>query len=184
MIEGFETARLRLRPLTLDDLDLLVALDADPEVMRYINGGVPSSRNEVTAVVRQTREHRWVARESDGGDFVGWFALRPSGERRHPDRELGYRLRQASWGRGYATEGGEALVEYAFTRLDARRVWAQTMTVNERSRRVLERCGLRYVRTFHLDWETPIDGTEDGDVEYELHRDDWRLRREAAAGAK
>jgi SAM-dependent methyltransferase len=45
--------------------------------------------------------------------------------------------------------------------------------VNERSRRVMERCGLRYVRTFHLAWDDPIEGTEHGEVEYELRRQDW-----------
>ena len=50
-------------------------------------------------------------------------------------------------------------------------MWAQTMTVNDASRRVMERCGLRYVRTFFEEWsEGPIDGSEHGDVEYELLR--------------
>ena len=57
--------------------------------------------------------------------------------------------------------------------MGARRVWAQTMTVNEPSRRVLERSGLRFVRTFHLEWPEPIEGTELGDVEYELLREEW-----------
>ena len=47
------------------------------------------------------------------------------------------------------------------------------MVVNTRSRQVMERCGLRYVRTFHLEWDDPIEGTEQGEVEYELRRTDW-----------
>ncbi|EEP72032.1 acetyltransferase [Micromonospora sp. ATCC 39149] len=82
--------------------------------------------------------------------------------------ELGYRLRRAAWGRGLATEGSRALVRYAFTTLGLARVWAQTMAVNTASRRVMEKAGLRYVRTFHLDWDDPIEGTEHGEVEYEL----------------
>ena len=50
------------------------------------------------------------------------------------------------------------------------------MTVNTASRRVMERCGLRYVRTFHLEWDDPIEGTEHGDVEYELTKADWERR--------
>jgi len=52
------------------------------------------------------------------------------------------------------------------------------MTVNARSRAVMEKAGLRYARTVHLDWPDPVDGTEHGDVEYRLSRDDWL----AAAG--
>ena len=51
------------------------------------------------------------------------------------------------------------------------------MTVNTASRAVMERCGMRYVRTFHLEWPEPIEGTERGDVEYELTRTDWERRK-------
>ena len=47
------------------------------------------------------------------------------------------------------------------------------MTVNNRSRRVLEKAGLRHTRALHLDWPDPLPGNEHGDVEYELGRDDW-----------
>lgn len=168
------TERLVLRPLGMDDVALLVELDSDPEVMRYISGGKPSPHAEVEAALRATLGHRWAAFE--GCRFVGGFALDPT--RGDPaDRELGYRLRREAWGRGLATEGARALIDVAFRDLGAKRVWAETMTVNERSRRVLERCGLRYVRTFHLEWPEPIEGTELGDVEYELTRDDWLASR-------
>jgi RimJ/RimL family protein N-acetyltransferase len=170
VIEPVETPRLLLRPISLDDVDALVGLDADPEVMRYITGGAPTPRPEAERIVARSIGHRWVAHERDGNHFAGWFGLRPSAG---SDRELGYRLPRACWGRGLATEGARALVDLAFTELGASRVWAQTMTVNARSRRVMERCGLRYVRTFYLEWPEPIEGTEEGDVEYELTRADW-----------
>jgi RimJ/RimL family protein N-acetyltransferase len=46
------------------------------------------------------------------------------------------------------------------------------MAANTRSRRVMENAGLRYVRTFHANWDDPIPGTERGEVEYELRRED------------
>jgi RimJ/RimL family protein N-acetyltransferase len=165
----FETEHLVLRPINLDDVGLLVTLDRDPEVMRYINGGRPSTPVEVEETVRRSLGTRWVAFDRTSGEFVGWFGLRSTAQGAY---ELGYRLRRDAWGRGLATEGSRALVHAAFTELGAERVWAQTMTVNTRSRRVMERCGLRYVRTFHLEWDEPIEGTELGDVEYELVRDD------------
>jgi RimJ/RimL family protein N-acetyltransferase len=163
-----------MRPIAGDDVDLLVELDADPEVMRYITGGAPTPRDEAQRIVARSLGHRWLAFEHEGEAFVGWFGLRPSAGR---DRELGYRLRRACWGRGFATEGSRTLIEHAFTRLGASRVWAQTMTVNTASRRVMERCGLRYVRTFFAEWPEPIDGSDEGDVEYELTRAEWERGR-------
>ena len=147
-----------------------MALDSDPEVMRYITGGKPSSRDDVEATIRRELGHRWMAYRRDNGKFVGWYGMRASADGEY---ELGYRLRRAMWGVGFATEGSLALISLAFSELDAQRVWAETMAVNRRSRRVLERCGLTFVRTFHLEWDDPIDGTEEGEVEYELTRENW-----------
>jgi hypothetical protein len=65
-------------------------------------------------------------------------------------------------------------VRKAFTELGVQRVFAETMAVNHGSRRVLEKAGLVHVRTFHPDWDEPLDGAEHGEVEYALHRCEWR----------
>lgn len=167
-MESIETERLVLRPITLADVDLLVQLDADPEVMRYISGGRPSTPTEVRQTVQESLGHRWVALERETGDFVGWFSLRPSAP---TEAELGYRLRRQAWGQGYGSGGARALIDYGFKEQQLDRIWAQTMTVNTNSRRVMEACGMRHVHTFHLDWGEVIDGSEEGDVEYELFRE-------------
>ena len=87
--------------------------------------------------------------------------------------EVGYRLVRSAWGKGYATEGSRALIERGFTSLGVRRVVASTMVVNIASRRVLEKAGMRLVRTFHQPWPYPIEGDEHGDVEYALLRSEW-----------
>jgi hypothetical protein len=89
------------------------------------------------------------------------------------NRELGYRLQRQAWGRGFATERSRALIESAFKKLGTNRIWAQTMTVNTASRRVLERCGLHYVRTFNAERPERIEGSEFGDVEYEILKAEW-----------
>ncbi|WP_199433336.1 GNAT family N-acetyltransferase [Qaidamihabitans albus] len=176
-----ETGRLTLRRFTEADVDDLVRLDGDPEVMRLLTGGKPTPRavieNEVLPGILCEYDRgpagRWAAIERSTGEFLGWFALRPPDNDSSGDAELGYRLRAASWGRGYATEGTRALIRKGFTELGVRRVFAETMAVNLASRRVLEKAGLRYVRTFYPRWDEPIDGAEHGEVEYELHRIDW-----------
>ena len=172
------TERLRFRRFTMDDVDALVDLDSDPEVMRYLTGGVPTPRDRVE---EKTRGHiaeyerftglgRWMAEFREGGAFVGGFALSPTGE---GEFGLGYRLRREHWGSGLATEGTRALVDIAFMAFGAQRVWAETMAVNNRSRRVMEKSGLRFERGFHLEWDDPIDGVEHGEVEYALTRAEW-----------
>ena len=112
--------------------------------------------------------------------FLGWFHLRP-GEGAGPlEPELGYRLRREVWGRGYATEGSRALIDKAFAELGAARVYASTMTVNTASRRVMEKAGLHYVRTFDIDWPVKVPGDEHGGVEYSIDRTQWAKRRAAS----
>jgi RimJ/RimL family protein N-acetyltransferase len=176
-----ETGRLRLRRFTEADVDNLVALDGDPEVMRFLTNGVPTPREAVESEVlpsilrcyERSAAGRWAAQDPADGEFLGWLSLQPPEDGSTVELDLGYRLRRSAWGRGYATEGARALVGKAFTDLGARRVFAQTMAVNTRSRRVMEKAGLQYLRTFHLEWDDPIPGTEHGEVEYELLREDW-----------
>jgi RimJ/RimL family protein N-acetyltransferase len=177
-----ETDRLQLRRFTGGDVDLLVELDSDPEVMRFINGRRPTPRAEIETDIlphwlayyeRYPGYGFWAAIEKASGAFVGWFHLRPATDDAPLEPELGYRLRAASWGLGYATEGSRALIDRAFRELGAERVFAETMAVNAGSRRVMEKAGLRYVRTFHQAWPDAIDGDEHGDVEYALTRAEW-----------
>jgi RimJ/RimL family protein N-acetyltransferase len=78
--------------------------------------------------------------------FLGWFEFRPLDDDSSAVVELGYRLNKAAWGRGYATDGARALMDKGFTELAVERVTANTMAVNQASRRVMEKSGLS-VRT-------------------------------------
>jgi RimJ/RimL family protein N-acetyltransferase len=177
-----ENERLVLRQFTGDDIDDLFELDSDPEVMHFINGGRPTPRDEIENDVlpaflgyyeRFAGFGFWAAVERSTGRFIGWFHFRPA-EGSPPDEvELGYRLRRSAWGKGYATEGSRALIDKGFSELGVRRIAASTMVVYVASRRVMEKAGLRFVRTFHQQWPDYIEGEEEGDVEYALLRSEW-----------
>jgi RimJ/RimL family protein N-acetyltransferase len=177
-----ETARLQLRRFTADDVENLVALDGDPAVMHFINGGRPTPREEIEndvlpAFLGHYERHEgygfWAATEKSTGRFVGWFHLRPEEGAPPGEVELGYRLLRSAWGRGYASEGSRALIDKGFAELGVQRVVASTMVVNVASRRVMEKAGLRFVRAFHQPWPDYIEGEEQGDVEYALLRSEW-----------
>lgn len=180
------TDRLVLRRFTPADVDLLVELDSDPQVMRRVTGGRPTPRSEIeNDVLPAWLQHyeNWpgygffAAHQRSTGEFIGWFHLRPPAGASSDEPEIGYRLRASSWGMGYASEGARALVDRAFAELGAHRVSAETMTVHVASRRVMEKAGLRWVRTFWAEWPDAIEGDEHGDVEYALLRDDWVARQ-------
>ncbi|MEU7892510.1 GNAT family N-acetyltransferase [Nonomuraea sp. NPDC049152] len=181
-----ETERLILRRFTEDDVDNLFALDNDPEVMRFLNGGepVPLERiRDVTLPAFLAYYERpggfgfWAAEEKATGEFIGWFHFRPKKDAPPGEIELGYRLRKSAWGKGYGTEGSRALIERGFTGQGVERVTAFTMTVNTGSRRVMEKSGLTFVRTFFQDWPDPIEGSDKGEVEYALTKSEWQSTR-------
>ena len=183
-----ETDRLVLRRFTRDDLELIIGLDSDPEVKRYIDNGAPVDRTELAQMLeswlgwydRFAGYGFWAAIDKTTGDFLGWFHLRPGDSAGPLEPELGYRLRREAWGQGYATEGSKALVDKAFAELGVDRVYATTMAVNTASRRVMEKAGLRYVRTFDAGWPVKIPGDEEGDVEYAIDRVQWEHDRAAS----
>jgi RimJ/RimL family protein N-acetyltransferase len=112
----------------------------------------------------------WVVVEPQTGSFLGWVSLRLQDEA----GDLDYRFRRDFWGRGYATEAVSAVLADAFERLELSRVAAQTMAVNLASRRVMERLGMRHERTFFADYPEALSGSEHGEVEYAITREEWR----------
>jgi RimJ/RimL family protein N-acetyltransferase len=179
-----DTERLTLRHFTAADADLLTELDSDPAVMRYLTGGEPTPpehyrkrglRNIMNGYERSGGDFGlFAAHDKDRGAFIGWFHLRPEEEGPLDEAELGYRLRQAEWGKGYATEGSQGLLAKGFTELGVRLVWAETMVVNKGSQKVLEKVGM--TMTGPLD--TPddmqmVEGAEYGGLRYEITKEQW-----------
>ena len=144
----------QLRPITDADLDALVALDRDPEVMRFINGGQPTPRALCAEVLlprmlaAATRPGLgFFAVESPEGAFMGWVHLRLDSF--EPAwAEIGYRLARPFWGQGVATTASRLLVRRAFDELGFEVVSARTMPENLASRRVMEKVGLRETGRF------------------------------------
>jgi RimJ/RimL family protein N-acetyltransferase len=181
------TPRLRLAPLADEHFEYEVELDSDPEVMRYLGNGRARTPDEVAALHRQRLAVAdrvpglgfWAG--FVGEAFVGWWILEP------PERadqgpvegqaELGYRLLRSHWRKGLASEAARELLRHGFEDLGLTRIFAETMAVNAASRATLAAIGMQHVRTFHMDWDEPLRGSELGEVEYEITRPQWLAGR-------
>jgi len=181
------TARMELVPLNEQHLEHEVELDSDLEVMRYLGNGQPRDRAQVqeahlrrlAVAVRVPGLGFWAG--FIGPAFVGWWILEPP---ERPDQgpvegqaELGYRLLPRHWRRGLASEGARELLRHGFEDLGLRRIFAETMVANLGSRATMAAVGMRQVRTFHLDFEQPLAGSELGEVEYAISRQEWLARQ-------
>jgi RimJ/RimL family protein N-acetyltransferase len=177
-----QTERITLVPLADEHLEWEVELDSDPEVTRYLSGRASTHEEVVANHARRMA----AAQKVDGlgfwvgvvdNEFVGWWTLQPAHGPDQPDdrgvADLGYRLLPRHWRKGLASEGARELVRYGFDDVGLDRIIAQTITVNARSRAVMERVGLTYVRTFPTSMTAAVEGLEEGEVEYEMTREQW-----------
>lgn len=177
-----QTPRVRLEHFEANDLRLLLDLDSDPDVMRYLNGGRAATTEEVQAGFERVRAIQLKsagkygvlkAIETESGEFMGWFLLRPG--KKDPENlselELGYRLKKKFWGRGFATEVSGELIRHAFDELRAKKVWAYTLKKNLASRRIMQKLGMEFVCEYDDD---DLQGEDVRVVKYELVRE---LRR-------
>jgi RimJ/RimL family protein N-acetyltransferase len=145
------TPRLLLRPWREADRDPYAALNADPRVMEYFLS--PLSRTESDGGAARITAHfdtrgfgLWAVEVMGGAPFVGFIGLAVPAFAAHftPCTEIGWRLARDAWGVGYATEGAREVARFAFDRLGLEEIVAMTVPANLRSRRVMEKLGMRH----------------------------------------
>ena len=151
-MKSLESKRLRYRLTNENDVQNIFELDGDPEVMKYINGGIPDTLEEVKAKFEKYK-HRimdnsrqfgcWMADLKSTGENIGWFILKPISDE-IPGIEVGYRLKKRFWGNGYATEGACEMIRHGFDDLGLNEIVAIVDPAHNASRHVLEKCGLTF----------------------------------------
>ena len=157
------------------DIDDVVALNAETEVMRYLDHGRPMTAARVLAEEmprlmahnrRADRLGSWVARDRGTGSFLGWFMVTPVDE---PLRtvELAYRLRRWAWGRGYGIEGILRMIEIARA-AQVSTVTATMMAIDVTSRGLMEKAGLHLVQTVVSETTGPTPAAMRDQVSYAL----------------
>jgi ribosomal-protein-alanine N-acetyltransferase len=151
--DGFETRRLRAERSHPRHLDLYVPFEQDERVARWL-GGI-SSPGQTQRRLERELEHwrvhgfgRWALFDRVTGEFVGRGGFRRVEVEGRPEVELGYAIVPERWGEGLATELSRAAVGIAFDDLGLTEIVAFTLPDNRASRRVMEKAGFGYERTF------------------------------------
>ena len=134
------------RPVRSDAPAIFHTFASDPEVTRYLSWAPHQTLEDAHAAMEgrlarleDSSELSWIVSSAEGGDVMGAISIWPQGHQ----RELGFGLGRASWGQGFMTEGGRAILEWAFSVDEVHRVWAGCDVENVASVRVLERIGMQ-----------------------------------------
>lgn len=149
MPPAFETERLTLRPRTLADTDDCIALDSDPEVIRFVSGpwSDPSAHR---AFIEKRTCGPWprgmgywtILLREDPATFIGWALLIPV-DAVGPEIEIGWRLKRRFWGKGFATEAARPVLNHAMQNLRLNEVVAEILSENLGSLKVAEKIGMK-----------------------------------------
>ncbi len=174
-----DTARLQLRPYTLDDLDALHAIQSQPDVMRYLYGE-PRSREEVRDALSTRAHHPTLEAEGDrlflamerrdSGAVIGDVSLHwLSAE--HRQGEIGFVLHPGHHGQGYGREAATEMLRLGFEELGLHRIIGRCDARNDASARLMERLGMR--REAHFRQNEVFKGEWGDEYVYALLAAEW-----------
>ncbi|MGE6648864.1 GNAT family N-acetyltransferase [Shewanella colwelliana] len=156
--------RLQFEMITYRDADLLFELDQDPQVMRYINGGTPSTMSDITErfiprVEAFTNvEKGWglwkvttlASEDPRPAQFIGWILVRPmdffSDQPNCHDIEIGWRFKRCSWGKGYATEAAHAVADAIAAQPEVTHLSAIADDANFGSINIMKKLGMDFIK--------------------------------------
>lgn len=146
----FETPRLLLRQFTLKDVTILLELNSDPVVLKYLHEPLLQDEAHAETILKtiilpqyEKKLGRWAVHLKDDNSFLGWCGLKYRPELEEID--LGYRFMQTAWGKGFATEAAQETLEYGFKKLNLSLITGRAHIENLASIRVLEKIGMEYI---------------------------------------
>ena len=173
-----ETKRLILRPWRESDAEALYSYAADPQVGPAAGWAVHTSVEDSRRVIREILAVPGtfaVTLRNRGDTPVGSLGYSPCGEPEAEGRpELGYWIARPFWGQGCIPEAVDGVLAHLFRRENQPQVWCAHFTGNEKSRRVIEKCGFTYRFTRETGpW--PAGGTRETRF-YSLMKEEWECR--------
>ncbi len=150
-----KSARLGFRNWGAGDLQPMAEINADEEVMGFFPA--KPSKEDTAAFIEHMQQQfeeknfcYFAVDVLESGSFIGFIGLSvqtfPADFT--PCTDIGWRLKRSEWGKGYATEGAKACLEYGFNQLGLERIYAMAPKVNVRSERVMKKVGMEKLRNF------------------------------------
>jgi RimJ/RimL family protein N-acetyltransferase len=144
------TERLLLRPWREEDREPFAAMNADPAVMEHFPATLSREKSDALAAridsdIQELGYGFWAVEIPGEASFIGFVGIVAANKDMPfaPAIEIGWRLGKEHWGRGFASEGARAAADFGFAELGLGQIVALTATGNVRSRRVMERLGMR-----------------------------------------
>lgn len=176
-----QTKRLLLRPWKPADLEPFAKINADPRVREYFSCLLTRQESDESAEFMADHIEKygwgfWAVSLIETGEFIGIIGLSPVFFAAHftPAIEIGWRLAFDHWGKGYATEGALAAVDYGFHMLHLEEIVAFTAVQNQRSRHVMEKLGMHRDPKDDFDHpRIPADHPLRQQLLYRLQRHEW-----------
>ncbi len=160
-----QTERLVLRQWRDEDLWDFAAMNADPEVMEHFPAPMTAEQSAEMMGIQESlldagRPGLFAAEVWATSTFIGFIGLSVPRFDAHftPCTEIGWRLVRSAWGKGYATEGADAVLKYGFVALGLPEIVSFTTTENTRSRAVMERLGMKHDPAEDFDHPALPDG--------------------------
>jgi [ribosomal protein S5]-alanine N-acetyltransferase len=147
-----ETDRLFLRPLEESDAEELFAIYSVPENVRFMGKGSSSVEELRGHISGHTKDHPGIgpglsaAFLKGSGEMIGRAGLFFSSIDETDEIELAYLIDRTHWGKGYATEASQAILDHGFNDLGLQRIIAIIHPLNTGSIRVADKCGFTYER--------------------------------------
>lgn len=145
-----QTPRLLLRRFTAADAPLILSLNSDPEVLKYLHEPLLETAEHAAEVLHNiilpqycNNLGRWAMHVKDSNEFIGWCGLKYRPETDETD--LGYRIMQKAWGKGYATEAAQHTLDHSFKELDLKVITACAHIENLASVKILEKIGMDFI---------------------------------------
>lgn len=152
----FETDRLGFRQWKASDLEPFAAINDDDRVMEFFPA--KPSKADTARFIETTTEHfaahgfGWYAVDLlETGELIGFIGLKNFDFQNDIGSgvEIGWRLATAYWGKGLATEGAKACLDYAWQELNLSEVYSFTPVLNKRSARVMQKLGMSFLQEFN-----------------------------------
>ena len=151
-----ETERLILREHVLSDAQFFFTLNSNFNIVKYTGDSsfktIEEAEKIVQYVMNQYKENgygRWLVAEKETGNPIGWCGLKFHTDTKETD--IGYRLLESAWGKGYATESAKACIKYGFNHFNLNRIIGDAMKENTSSINVFKKLGMTYLKDSLLD---------------------------------